>query len=107
MSGYLSALPRSLGGLQRRSGPSAAEARAALQVLRELSAAANGGGGSEEKDNLEYLSVREDIVGTNTVRQGLRPNYVTTARADRLSEGVFLHATLLACCQTAVRSPVK
>ena len=58
VSRYFSALPRGLGGSRRRSGPSAAEARAALEVLRDLTAAADGSGGSGDEANLEYLSVR-------------------------------------------------
>ena len=65
MSGYLSALPRSLGGSRRRSGPSAAEARAALELLMGLTEAASGGAGGAGKADLDYLSVRPSPEGSS------------------------------------------
>ena len=56
--GYLSGMPRGLGGSRWRSKPTAAEARAALEVLKGLSAAADGGAGGDDKASLEYLTVR-------------------------------------------------
>ncbi len=60
--GYLGGMPRGLGGSRWRSSPSAAEARAALEVLKGLTAAGDGGPGGDDKANLEYLTVRMNRV---------------------------------------------
>ncbi len=53
--GYFSAFPAGFGSARRqRSGPSVAEARAALEVLKGLSVTA---GGEEKTQHLEFLSV--------------------------------------------------
>ncbi len=53
-------MPRGLGGSRWRPNPSAAEARAALEVLKGLTTAGGGGAGGDDKASLEYLTVRMD-----------------------------------------------